>query len=188
MYGHAISAVGEWKYLVRFDDGSEKECSSALLRVEKMHTNVPPDIPMPTDSTLEHRVVLEELEEEVIDHEEEEPLGASPDEEEMEEVLGDAAQEDGDPPNGMPGQLPTEKEQPLAKDYMAIKKQALDKIKSLVGEKVTIKTRNNGAMTWTVIASHDPCDVIPENEHNEYGLKSFKCGDYKRSEVLCLVF
>ena len=188
LYGHIISAVGERKYLVRFDDGSERECSSALLRVEKMHTNVPPDIQLPTSSHLEHRVVLEELVEEVIDQEEEEPLGASPDDEEMEEELGDVAQEDGDPPNGMPGQLPTENEQPSAKDYTAIKKQALEKIQSLVGEKVTIKTRNNGAMTWTVIASHDPSDVIPEKEHNEYGLKSFKCGDYKRSEILCLVF
>jgi hypothetical protein len=65
----------------------------------------------------------------VVDQEEEEPLGASPEDEEMEEILGNAAQEeevpndaaqeekvsgdavqdDGNPPNGMPGQLPTEK-------------------------------------------------------------------------------
>jgi hypothetical protein len=64
----------------------------------------------------------------VIDQEDEEPLGAFPDDEEMEEELGDVAQEDGDLPNGMPRQLPTEKEQPLAKDYTAIKKLALDKI------------------------------------------------------------
>ncbi len=76
----------------------------------------------------------------MVDQKEEEPLGASPDDEEMEELLGDAAQDDGDPPNGMPCQLPTEKEQPLAKDYMAVKIQASEKIKSLVGEKVTIKT------------------------------------------------
>jgi hypothetical protein len=74
LYGHVISAIGEWKYFIRFDDGSEKECSSALLRVEKMHMNVPPNIQMPTDSNLKHRVVLEELEEEVIDQEEEEQL------------------------------------------------------------------------------------------------------------------
>jgi hypothetical protein len=188
LYGHIISAIGERKYMVRFDDGSEKECSSALLRVEKMHTNVPPDIQMPTETTLEHRVVLHDLEEEVVDQEEEEPLGASPDDEEMEEVLAEATQDDGDPPNGMPGQLPTEKEQPLAKDYTAIKMQALEIITSLVGEKVTIKTRNNGAMTWTVIASHDPPDVIPEKEHNQYGLKGFKVENFKRSEVLCSVF
>jgi len=208
LFGHIISAVGERKYLVRFDDGSEKECSSALLKVEKIHANVPPDIQMPTSSTLEHRLVLEEMEEEVVDQEEEEPLGASPEDEEMEEVLGDTAQEeevpkdaaqeeevsgdavqdDGDPPNGMPGQLPTEKEQQLGKDYTAIKMQALQKIKSLAGEKVTIKTRNNGSMTWTVIASHDPPDVIPEKEHNEYGLKGFKLKSFKRSEVISSVF
>jgi hypothetical protein len=78
LYGHIISAIGEWKYLVRFDNVNEKECSSALLRVEKMHMNVPPDIQLPVDSNLEHRFVLEELEIEVIDQEEEDPLGASP--------------------------------------------------------------------------------------------------------------
>ncbi len=57
-----------------------------------------------------------------------------------------------------------------------------------MGEKVTVKTQNNGAMTWTVIASHDPSNVILEKEHNEYGFKSFECGDYKRSEVLCFFF
>jgi hypothetical protein len=154
LFGHIICAVGERKYLARFDDGSEKECSSALLKVEKMHANVPPDIQIPTETTLEHRLVLEETEEEVVDQEEEEPLGASTEDEEMEEVLGDAVQEeevsgdavqdDGDPPNGMPGQLPTEKEQQLGKDYTAIKMQALQKIKSLVGEKVTIKPGTMG--------------------------------------------
>jgi hypothetical protein len=43
LYGHIISAIGERKYMVRLDDGGKKECSSALLRVEKMHTNVPPN-------------------------------------------------------------------------------------------------------------------------------------------------
>jgi hypothetical protein len=71
LYGHIISAIGEQKYMVRFDDGSKKECSSAFLRVEKMHTSVPQDIQMPTETTLEHRVVLHGLEEEVVDQEEE---------------------------------------------------------------------------------------------------------------------
>ncbi len=52
-----------------------------------------------------------------MDHKDDEMLGASPQEEEMEEVLSCALQEDGDPPNRMPGQLFTEKEQPLAKGY-----------------------------------------------------------------------
>jgi hypothetical protein len=29
-------------------------------------------------------------------------------------------------------------------------------------------------MTWTIIASHDLLDVIPEKERTEYGLKCFK--------------
>jgi hypothetical protein len=101
LYGHIISAIGEWKYLVRFDNGSEKECSSAVHRVEKMHTNVPSDIQMPMETTLEHRIEIEKLEEEVVDQEEEEPHGAPPDEEEMEKVSGDAAQDNGDQPNGI---------------------------------------------------------------------------------------
>ncbi len=45
----------------------------------------------------------------MVDQEEEETLGASPDDKEMEEVLAEATQDDGYPPNGMPGQLPTKK-------------------------------------------------------------------------------
>jgi hypothetical protein len=62
----------------------------------------------------------------------------------------------------MLGQLPTEAEAPLSKDYHAIKKAAVEKIQQLVGEEVVMKTRNNGSMTWKVIASHEPPDVIPE--------------------------
>jgi hypothetical protein len=41
------------------------------------------------------------VEEEVVDQEEEEPHGAHLDDEEMEEVSGDAAQDHGDQPNGI---------------------------------------------------------------------------------------
>jgi hypothetical protein len=96
-----------------------------------------------------------------------------------------ATAEGGEPPKGMPGQLPTKREQPLAKDYVARKKkQALEKIKSLLRETVTVRTRNNGAITWMVIASRDPPDAIPEREHGvKYGLKGFQPRDFKRSEV-----
>jgi len=50
LFGHIISAVGDWKYLVRFDDGTEKECPSAVLRVEKVVANLPPDIQIPVPS------------------------------------------------------------------------------------------------------------------------------------------
>jgi len=112
---------------------------------------------------IQHRVDVADVEEEVADQEDEEPLAASPEDEEMEAALEDAdgmddnppnaTTEDAEPPNGMPGQLPTESDQPLGKDYAAIKKQALEKIQALVGEKVTIKTRNNGTMEWTVVSS-----------------------------------
>ncbi len=199
LFGHIISTIGEKKHLVRFDDGSEKECSSALLRVEKVHASLPPDVNLPMLAGNEHRVEVAEVEEEVADQEDEEPLAILLDEEEVEAALDDgeceggnpqnATTEGGEPPNGMPGQLPTEKEQPSAKDYTAIKKQALEKIKSLVGGTVMMRTRNNGAMTWMVIASHDPPDVIPEKVHGiKYGMKSFLSSDYKKSEVFCLIF
>jgi hypothetical protein len=91
----------------------------------------------------------------------------------MEEVLGNATKVDGNPPNGVPGQLPAEKEQPLGKRLHGNKNISIGK-KSLVGEKVTIKTRNNGAMTWTVITSHDPPNVIQEKEQNNMGLRALK--------------
>ena len=99
LFGHIISAVGEKKYLVRFDDGSEKECSSALLRVEKIHASLPPDVNLPMPAGNEHRVEVAEVEEEVADQEDEEPLAASPDDEEMEAALEDAEWEGGNPPN-----------------------------------------------------------------------------------------
>jgi hypothetical protein len=48
--------------------------SSTLQNIEKMHANVPPDIQMSKETTLEHRIVFKEVEEEVVDQEEEEPL------------------------------------------------------------------------------------------------------------------
>jgi len=199
LFGQIISAVGEKKYLVRFDNGSEKECSSALLRVEKSHESLPPDVPVHVPENIQHRVDVADAEEEVADQEDEEPLAASPEDEEMEAALEDAdgmddnppnaTTEDAEPPNGMPGQIPTESDQPLGKDYAAIKKQALEKIQALVGEKVTIKTRNNGTMEWTVVSSNDPEDVIPEKEDcKKYGMKGFHLSHYKKSEIFCILF
>ena len=133
MFGNITSAVGERRYLVRFDDGTENECSSAVLRVEKTHSSLPPDVPLPSNE-IEYHVVEDEVQEEIIDQEEEEPLtGESPDsdeeEEEVESTNNDASD---DPPPGMPGQLPTEHEQPMTKDYATVKKVAWDKINSLV--------------------------------------------------------
>jgi len=55
-----VKAVGERTYLVRFDDGTEKECPSAVLRVETAHTSLQTDVQLPA-AEVEHRVVEEEV-------------------------------------------------------------------------------------------------------------------------------
>ena len=67
LFGHILSAVGERKYLVRFDDGTEKECPSAVLTVEKVVANLPPDIPVPAPSNTVEASEVQEADEEVID-------------------------------------------------------------------------------------------------------------------------
>ncbi len=195
LYGNILSAVGERRYLVRFDNVLEKECTSAVLRVETTHSSLPPDLPLPTAQT-EYRVEEGDAQEELMDQEEEEPLAAeSPDDDDddsSESIGGDNEPPSGgdDPPNGMPGQLPTEGEAEVrtSKDYHAIKQLALEKISSLVGEDVVIRTRNNRSMTWKVIASHEPPDVIPEKDHRAYELKGFKLENFKKSEVISSIF
>jgi hypothetical protein len=62
LYGHIVTAVGEWKYLVRFDDGIKKECPSAVLRVEKVVANLPPDIQVPVPSNAVEDAEVQEAE------------------------------------------------------------------------------------------------------------------------------
>ena len=64
----------------------------------------------------------------------------------------------------------------------------MGKVKSLTGQQVRVGTRNNKAMAWMVIDSHDPEVLIPEVEHMSYGIKGFKPSDYKKSEVVGLFF
>jgi hypothetical protein len=113
LYRHNISAAGKKKYLVRFDDGSKKECFSVLLRVEKIHASLPIDVNLPIPAGNGHRVDVAEVEEGVADQEDEKPLAVSLDDEEMEAALEDAECKGGNPPNattegvnppnGMPG-------------------------------------------------------------------------------------
>jgi hypothetical protein len=119
LFGHILSAVGERKYLVRFDDGTEKECPSAVQRVKKVVANLPPDIPVPTPSNTVEASEVQEADEEVVDQDEEEALPESPELEEAEaaaEEAGEEAEEevieattnDNEQPSGVIGQLPTE--------------------------------------------------------------------------------
>jgi hypothetical protein len=201
IFGHIISAVGERKYLVRFDDGTEKECPSAVLRVEKVAASLPPDVQLPVPATHVEAVEAEDVQEEVADQDEEEALPEAPEveeeevaaekqagEEESEEV---AAETSDSAPSGMIGQLPTESEvanSTSGKDYATLKKLAWDKVKSLLGSEVVVKTKKNGSMTWKVIESIDNDDVIPEHNNSQYGLKKFSCGDYKKSDIIAKIF
>ncbi len=46
-FGHVLQAVGERRYLVRFDNGQEKELPSNVLKVESAAASIPPDMPLP---------------------------------------------------------------------------------------------------------------------------------------------
>jgi hypothetical protein len=68
--------------LVRFDDRLEKECASAMLRVEKAHMSLQPEQAI-HKSQIEHRPEDEEAQEVTMDQEEEEHVSnESPDDEE----------------------------------------------------------------------------------------------------------
>jgi hypothetical protein len=172
-----MSAVGEKKYLVRFDNGVERECPSNSLSMENMHESLPPDVVPPPHLTNQEHIKEEQLDEAqaLADQDEEEPLDVEEDEDAIEEEEEEEEESGDGLASGMPGQLPTEKEQP--KDYTAIKKLAKEKIAAMVGQEVTVSSKSSGAITWKVIASLDPPVIIPESEPMvKYGLKDFNLG------------
>jgi hypothetical protein len=72
----------------------------------------------------------------------------------------------------MPGQLPAGDN--LPKDYAAIKKAVKDKIAAMEGKEVTVTSRSMGCITWKVVASVDPIDLIPEKDSDvKCGLRNF---------------
>jgi hypothetical protein len=134
LFGTIVSAVGGQKYLVRFDDGTEKECPSVILRVEKVVASLPPDIPLPNPSNPIEVAELQDAAEEVVDQKEKEALPPEPEvdeaevaaEEEAEEVepTDETATASDAQQSGMIGQVPTEKDASLApagKDYATLK-------------------------------------------------------------------
>ncbi len=160
-----MSAVGEKKYLAWFDNGLEKECSSNSLRVEKIHEAIPPDVIPPQPATIHEEMELKEKVEDAADQEEEEELAVEADKgngEEQESEDADAPVEEGETqgavPDGMPGQLPAGDN--LPKDYAAIKKATKDKIAAMVGKEVTVTSRSMGSISWKVVASVDPVNLI----------------------------
>jgi hypothetical protein len=128
--------------LVQFDDGTEKECPSALPRVEKVAASLPPDVKEPIASTHVDAMEAEDVQEEIADQDEEAELPDSPEVEEVaaEEQAGEEEAKEvvaaGDS-SGMIGQLPIESEvanSTSGKDYTTIKKLAWDKVKPLRAE------------------------------------------------------
>ncbi|MFO0446461.1 MAG: hypothetical protein ACK51L_02220 [bacterium] len=216
-FGYIISAVGTNKYLVRFDNGEEKECASSLLKKERLNASVPPDIPI--TATQPDQYAPEDVTENVDaeNQEEEEHLPETTPDCDEEEVEQENNQENIPPgveqteaaattrgvsqppaipravadPNGrMPGQLPTASEV-VQNDYASVKRRAQEKIASLIGTEVIIKASNNRVMTWTVVANHEPDgeDILGEKESSvQYGLKQFSSKDYSRCTVFAEIF
>jgi hypothetical protein len=172
-------------YLVQFDNGLEKECSSNSLRVEKINEAIPSDVIPPQPATIHEEMELEEQVEDAADQEEEEELAVEAEKgnkEEQESEDADAIVEEGETqeavPDGMPGQLSAGDN--LPKDYAAVKKGAKDKIAAMVGKEETITSRSMGSITWKVVASNEPVDLIPEKDSSvKYGLRDFEIGNYK---------
>jgi hypothetical protein len=98
-FGHILSAVGTGKYLVRFDNGQEKECSSQVLRKEARAAALPPDVPVPQNpNTIRQRIEEDtnvDIDVNIENQDEEEHLPqALPDAEEQEDTPDDQENEE----------------------------------------------------------------------------------------------
>ena len=129
-FGHVLRAVGEKKYLIRFDNGEEKELPSAVLKVEQhMIASLPSDVPLPNSVNAQEEAILENAVDKVADTEETEDM-----------------------PVDTPKPPSAGAVQPL-KDYHQLKAAAKEKIAALVRHEVTVGTQKNGSMKWKVISS-----------------------------------
>jgi hypothetical protein len=214
LFGRVIRAVGEKKYLVRFDNGEEKECPSNILKVESIVTSLPPDEQIPIAQNVREEAIIaaeigeaeqdvdeaEDLpatrpEEKELEEEDSEPEGAVPDESmPAEQQTGEAdagnTEQSNDNEGRIPGQLPTA-EQSTVKDYHSIKKAAKEKIAGLVGHEVTVGNQSSGNMTWRVIPSYEPSDnslLRDVKSKEDFGIRDFSSNNYKRSEVIADIF
>jgi hypothetical protein len=99
LFGHVIQAVGERRYLVRFDNGEEKECASNVLKVESALSSLPPDMPLPAPESVRVTRAYEEADgdAEIQDNSEEaEDLSTARLEEEDAEVAEELSEEEED--------------------------------------------------------------------------------------------
>ncbi len=84
-----MRSVGENHYLVRFDNGEEKELSSSVLKVESITVALPPDALLPVPQGIQEERMLEDaIAEELPEDNEEEDLPTQlPDSDEAEVEL-----------------------------------------------------------------------------------------------------
>ena len=70
-----MRSVGENHYLVRFDNGEEKELSSSVLKVESITVALPPDALLPVPQGIQEERMLEDaIAEELPEDNEEDDL------------------------------------------------------------------------------------------------------------------
>jgi len=70
-FGDIVQAVGEKQYLVRFDNGEERELPSAVLKAERMVASLPPDAVIPVAQNVHEEAMLETAPDELIQDAEE---------------------------------------------------------------------------------------------------------------------
>jgi hypothetical protein len=201
LFGHIIRATGERRYLVHFDNGEEKELPSNVLKVESTAASIPPDISLPAQENV-RGIAMVEADANFQEAEEHEDLPVLRPEEEDAEVEeernGGEAEENADDEEGavnagwpygrMPGQLPTAANA-SQKDYHSIKKAAKDKTAALAGTEVSVVTRKNGTMKWTVVEGHTPpTDKIISKTGTFNGLKGFDIANFRKGEILVHMF
>ncbi len=74
VFGHIISAVSKRKKPEHFNDGMEKECPSAVFRVEKITASLQLDVQLPVPLTHIKSIEGEYVQEEVADIDEDRPF------------------------------------------------------------------------------------------------------------------
>ncbi len=57
LFGYIVHYIGENRYLVRFDNGEEKELPSAVLKVESIVAALPPDALLPVPRDVQEEII-----------------------------------------------------------------------------------------------------------------------------------
>jgi hypothetical protein len=83
-----VQSAGENHYLVKFDNGEEKDLPSEVSKVENMIAALPPDALLPVPHSVQEKRVLEEaIVEQLLDDEKEDLPDQLPDSDEAEVEL-----------------------------------------------------------------------------------------------------